>query len=235
MAAGRPGPASNTSEMAEPDPQRLLTALTTEHFTLQGARGSTISEAGTRSALFLGSVSSTLVAIGFIASVAGGTELFHAFALVVLPTLYFLGIFTWVRLVEGSIEDIFYGRAINRIRNHYLELAGDKASLFLLSAHDDPAGVIANMALRPSRWQLLFTTAAAVAVVASVVGGSALALAVSVAFDAPLGVAVAIGAVFAAISLMLMMRWDRRRHQVSARQVEALFPSGRVRAERPPR
>jgi hypothetical protein len=106
--------------MAEADPQRLLTALTTEHFTLQGARSSTISEAGARSALFLGSVSSTLIAIGFIASVAGDTELFHAFVLVVLPTLYFVGIFTWMRLVESSVEDIFYGRAINRIRNHYL-------------------------------------------------------------------------------------------------------------------
>ena len=221
--------------MAEPDPQRLLTALTTEHFGLQGARASTISEAGTRSALFLGSVSSTLVAIGFIASVAGDSEIFHAFALVVLPTLYFLGVFTWVRLVEGSVEDIFYGRAINRIRNHYLEIAGDKASLFLLGAHDDPPGVIANMAIRPSRWQLFFTTAAAVAVVTSVVGGSALALAVSVALDAPLGVAVPIGAVFAAISLTLMMRWDRRRHQLGADQVVSMFPSRRPGAERPPR
>ena len=206
----------------------LLSALTTEHFGLQGARASTISEAGTRSALFLGSVSSTLVAIGFIASVAGDSELFHAFALVVLPTLYFLGVFTWVRLVEGSVEDIFYGRAINRIRNHYLEIAGDKASLFMLGAHDDPPGVIANMAIRPSRWQLFFTTAAAVAVVASVVGGS-------VAFDAPLGVAISIGAVFAAISLTLMMRWDRRRHQLGADQVVSMFPSRRPGAERPPR
>jgi hypothetical protein len=111
---------SKQAQKAEPDPQRLLTALTTEHFTLQGARSSTISEAGARSALFLGSVSSTLIAIGFIASVAGDTELFHAFVLVVLPTLYFVGIFTWMRLVESSVEDIFYGRAINRIRNHYL-------------------------------------------------------------------------------------------------------------------
>jgi hypothetical protein len=45
-----------------------------------------------------------------------------------------------VRLVEGSIEDIYYGRAINGIRNHYLEIAGDKASLFMLSAHSDPEG-----------------------------------------------------------------------------------------------
>jgi hypothetical protein len=221
--------------MAEPDPERLLTVLTTEHFALQGARASTISEAGARAGLFLGSLSSTLIAVGFIASVAGDDELFHAFTLVVLPTLYFLGLVTWVRLVEGSVEDMFYGRAINRIRNHYIELSGDKASLFILGGHDDPQGVIANMALRPSRWQLYFTAAAVVSVVASVVGGSALALAVSVAFDAPLAVAVAVGAVFAACSVALMMRWDQRRHEEAAAHVQPLFPSGRAGAERVPR
>ena len=41
----------------------LLTTLTTEHFTLQGARSQTVSESAARAALYLGSVSSTLIAI----------------------------------------------------------------------------------------------------------------------------------------------------------------------------
>ena len=49
----------------EPDPQQLLTALTTEHFTLQGARSQTVSESASRASLYLFSVSSTLVALGF--------------------------------------------------------------------------------------------------------------------------------------------------------------------------
>jgi len=44
---------------AEPDPQQLLTALTTEHFTLQGARSQTVSESASRASLYLLSVSST--------------------------------------------------------------------------------------------------------------------------------------------------------------------------------
>ena len=36
---------------AEPDPQQLLTALTTEHFTLQGARSQTVSESASRASL----------------------------------------------------------------------------------------------------------------------------------------------------------------------------------------
>jgi hypothetical protein len=209
-----------------PDP-RLLTALTTEHFTLQGARSQTVSESSARSALYLGSVSSGLVALGFVGQFTGGTgELFDVFALVILPTLFFLGLFTFVRLVESSIEDIRYGRAINRIRHYYLELAGDESRYFLMSAHDDPLGVLANMGLTGgSRWQLYFTTATAVAVVNSVVGGSALALAAAVATGAPLGVAVAVGALFAIGSILAHNRWDRQRHMEGGAGDEVLFPS----------
>jgi hypothetical protein len=83
----------------EVDRQALLTALTTEHFTLQGARGSTISESTARASLFVGALSTTLVALGFIAQAADIGDAFDVFALVALPTLYALGTFTFVRLV----------------------------------------------------------------------------------------------------------------------------------------
>src|SRR5919198_4933605 len=100
--------------MAEGDRDpALLTALTTEHFTLQGARSQTVSESSARSSLYLGSVSSTLIALGFVSQVSEGGDLFQLFALAALPTLFVLGLFTFVRLVESSIEDMLYGRAIN--------------------------------------------------------------------------------------------------------------------------
>lgn len=49
-----------------PDRQELLTALTTEHFTLQGARSQTASESASRASLYILSVSSVLVALGFV-------------------------------------------------------------------------------------------------------------------------------------------------------------------------
>jgi hypothetical protein len=45
----------------------FLTALTTEHFVLQTAAGATVSEAATRASLYLLSLSSSLVAMGFAA------------------------------------------------------------------------------------------------------------------------------------------------------------------------
>jgi hypothetical protein len=129
------------AEVAEaPIRQELLTALTTEHFTLQGARSQTASESASRASLYILSVSSALVALGFIGQASEIGATFDVFALTVLPTLYVLGLFTFVRVVECGAEDFRYGVAINRIRNYYKQVAGDQAKLFLLSGHDDGRG-----------------------------------------------------------------------------------------------
>jgi hypothetical protein len=215
--------------MAEaPDPGRLLTALTTEHFTLQGSRAATTSESAARSSLFLGSVTSALVALGIIAAVAGGdSDLFRIFALTVLPTLSFLGAATFVRLVELGTEDLLYGRAINRIRSHYLALAGDDARLFMMRAHDDAYGVLENMGLRPRTIQLYLTNSFAIAVVTAVLAGSTLALAFGVASDAPLGVDVAIGALVALVAAVGCARFMRGTYGRGALDEDPLFPTPR--------
>jgi hypothetical protein len=208
------------------DRQALLTTLTTEHFTLQGARSATVSESSARAALYVGSLSASLVALGFVAQLSAAGDTFRVFALVVLPTVFMLGLFTFARLVESSIEDLFYGRAINRIRHYYVERAGPESRYFVLSPHDDIFGVLSNMGLRPSRWQLYFTASSMVAVVNSVVGGAALALAVWIAFDSPVAAAALSGAAFAFVSVTVHLAWSRRRHEASVR-VDVLFPSPR--------
>jgi hypothetical protein len=210
---------------ASADRAELLTALTTEHFTLQGARSQTVSESASRATLYVMAVSSALVGLGFIGQVSEVGDVFDIFALTVLPTLYVLGLFTFVRLVESSVEDVLYGRAINRIRNYYLELAGDQARLFVLSGHDDPIGVLANMGLSPTRWRLYFTTATMIAVINSVVGGAAVALALGVAVDASLGLAAGVGGTVAIASLLLMRRAEYRMHVAGRARTETLFPS----------
>jgi hypothetical protein len=211
--------------VAEPDRQALLSALTTEHFTLQGSRASTISESGSRAALYVSAVSSGLIALGFIGQASEMGTAFDVFALTVLPTLFALGAFTFVRVSESSVEDVFYGRAINRIRHYYLELAGDERRYFMLAANDDPLGVLTNMGLRPARSQLFFTAASMIAVVNSVVGGTAVALAIGIAAGASLGVATACGGVFALVSVALHFRDDRRRHVAAGGHLDVLFPS----------
>jgi hypothetical protein len=208
-----------------PDRGELLTALTTEHFTLQGARSQTASESASRSSLYILSVSSALVALGFIGQASQTGRTFDVFALTILPTLYVLGVFTFVRVVECGAEDFRYGVAINRIRNYYKQIAADQAHLFLLSGHDDARGVFANAAVPLEGRSQYFTSATVVAVVNSVVGASAIAIAVDVVADAPLWAAAGAGSALGLLSLALLVRHANRLLEERAGGTESLFPS----------
>jgi hypothetical protein len=81
---------------------------------LQTARAATIAETNGRASIFLGSVSAGLVAIAF-ADQTSRTAL-YAFALVLFPVLFFLGLVTFERALQASIDDTAYMLRINRVR-----------------------------------------------------------------------------------------------------------------------
>jgi hypothetical protein len=208
-----------------PDRQQLLTALTTEHFGLAGTRAQVTGESSARAALYISAVSSTLVALGFIGQISEVGDAFNVFALTALPTLYVLGLFTFVRTIESGVEDLMMGRAINRIRNYYLQVAGEEARYFMLSAHDDALGVMRNMGVSLQRRQQYFTTGSMIAVINSVVGGGAVAIAIGALTGAALGICAAGGGVAAVVSLVLLMRMENRMYHEMGGFSEALFPS----------
>jgi hypothetical protein len=170
-------------------------------------------------------VSSTLVALGFIGQITEAGDTFKIFALTVLPTLYALGLFTFIRVVENGVEDMMLGRAINRIRNYYLDIAGEERRYFMLSGHDDPMGVMQNMGVALERRQQFFTTGSMVAVINSVVGGATIAIAVGTFTDAPLGLCTAIGGIVAVGSLLWLLRIENRMYHQMGGFTETLFPS----------
>jgi hypothetical protein len=205
--------------------QHLLTALTTEHFTLQGARSQTMSESSARASLYVFSVSSVLIALGFISQVSEIGDLFNTFALAVLPTLYVLGVVTFVRLVECAAEDFRYGMAINRIRGYYEEIAGNRADLFLLSGKDDANGVRENMGMPRGGRVPVFAFSSAIAVINGVVGGAAVALTLGAVAGASLGVAAIAGGAAAIASAVAWIRYSDAVFNQRAADVRPLFPS----------
>jgi hypothetical protein len=212
--------------MSTYDREQLLTALTTEHFTLQGARSQTISETSSRASVYMLSVSSALVALGFVSqSSSRPSGAFIAFALTILPTLYLLGCATYVRIVECSAEDLRYAVAINRIRTYYLEVAGDRSDLFLLSAHDDAAGAFANMGLPAGRRSSAFAFSTAIAIVNGVVGGASVAVAGGSIDDVPVGLAVGVGAGVGVLSTLLWVRHSHRLLSAAAGSIHPLSPT----------
>jgi hypothetical protein len=207
--------------------QAFLLALTTEHFTLQTARAVTVSDSNGRTALYLGSLSSSLVALALVAQQSALGRVFWAFALTVLPAVLFLGLVTYVRVLQSSIEDIIYARAINRIRHYYTELDPARAGYFLLSGRDDVRGALQNMSLRDSWVQFLFTLPSAVAVLNALLGGATVALAVAFAAGVAPVLATVAGAGSGSAVLVLHVAYQAHRFGRMKATVEALFPSPR--------
>ena len=220
-------PEADERPLAVNSDQRLLQALTTEHFTLQTARSATIMETNGRSTLFLSTVSSAVVALAFIGQVADDSQPFFLFALAVLPTLFFLGLLTYLRLAQNASEDLLYSQAINRIRRFYLELDPAAPSWFLLGGHDDIHGAPANMGLAASSRHLLSHAATMVAVTTSMIGGVFVALTVGGLGGGrvPVAVAAAAGILVSVALTAALWRDQARRWRTAEQSVPPSSPS----------
>jgi hypothetical protein len=108
-------------------PPAFMSALTTEHFVLQSALSANTSEVGARASLYLFSLSSSLVALGFASQ---SPELFVPFIAIVLPAVFILGLFTAVRLVDSNLEGLLFLNAIARIRQYYRTLSPEAEEQF---------------------------------------------------------------------------------------------------------
>jgi hypothetical protein len=189
---------------ADGDPRpATVTFVTTEHFTLQGARSSTISESTGRASVFLGAVSGGLVALGLVATAAKTGVAFYLFGLILLPALAFVGLATFHRVLQSGIEDLAYAHRIARLRDYYLHHAPELAGYLLSPAERLPApgtGI--------SLWQQFVTVAGMVAVITSVLAGAAGGLLAAVASGHSLAAALAVGLLVAAAALTGLMRYQ---------------------------
>jgi hypothetical protein len=149
----------------------MLQALTTEHFTLQGARAVIISEINSRATIYLSAVSSAVVALAFVTTLSRDADLIRGFSLVLLPLLCFMGFVTKERLSQLSLADFTYQRAINRIRHAYVDVAPDAAKYLTLSIYDDMPGVAQTAVYRQGRRMGVLTVALMIGVVNYVIVG----------------------------------------------------------------
>jgi hypothetical protein len=187
--------------------QAFMSALVTEHFVLQSARSTTVSEAVGRSAVYLTVVSSAVVAFGFFAA-AG-----HALAPVVatvLPALIVLGVLTFVRLVETSVENMIFLRRIDAIRSYYATLDPAAGAFFAAGGGDAMAARASTGTRSGMLAEMFFTGASMIAAVTSIVAGAGAALLLDTG-GVPLAAAVTAGVVVALLAFGLHMLWMYRR------------------------
>ncbi len=194
-----------------PDPRSAAVSfVTTEHFTLQGARASTIAESVGRATMFLTSVSGGLVALGLVATATHIGTAFYAFGLALLPTLTFVGLVTFERALQSGVEDYGYAVRIARLRAYYFGSAPE-VTPYLASVSAGER--LAIQGLRGGARQLFRSVAGMVGVITAVLAGSTVGLAADVA-SSSLAAALASGLVVGLGALAALMRyqgsaWDR--------------------------
>jgi hypothetical protein len=206
-----------------PTRQMALSALTTEQFNLQTARMGTIAEANGRSALYLGTLSSTVIAIAFIGQASQLGDAFYLFALTLLPPVFLLGLFTYLRLVQTSIEDLVYAVGSLRIRQFFLRLDPAAVPFFPPTGPQGIAKLERIGVVTSGPLQMLLTAASMVACINAIVGGVAVALAVRSLLDAPVPAAAVTGAVAALGFASLFFAYQVRRFRRAAAVVPELF------------
>lgn len=196
--------------------------LSTEHWSLMGARNLAWSESFSRASWFVTVVSATVVALALVAQSTDFGLGFRVFALLIIPLLVAIGVATVIRLVQLNREDVELVVGMNRLRRGYLDMAPDLEHYFVTGHREDVAGIMQTYGSRRTRipaLQYLSSIALLVGVIVAVLVG-ALAGLVADVLDVGLAVAVVIG-IAAALStlatlVLLVVRhvrrtWDRRR------------------------
>lgn len=201
---------------------QLVSIITTEHYTLQMGRSMTISEANGRASLFVGAVSSGLIALTFVGQISQLGTAFFLFSLVVIPTLFFMGLITFVRVMQSGGTDYICTRGINRLRHLYLEYAPQLQSNFLLPAHDDRDEAMSQEQMTPSWAQVFFNVAGMIAMINSVLIGSFVGLLLAV-FALSLWVCTGMGMVVFLVSLFLHQRYQWLQWMRVERNLPMLF------------
>jgi hypothetical protein len=212
--------------MADPNPQdrqALIQFLTTEHFTLQGARSSAIAETNSRLQIYMAVLSSSILGLALVAQFS--KEAFFTFAFVLLPMVYVFGLATVTRLRQSWLEWFIAGQGMGRIRRFFVETTPEAERYLILPTTDQPWAVLGGTGvMRGGPWRGLVTAAGVVAMINSVVAGVLAGLAVAnINENARTFIGLAGGAVFL-VSLVTLMVTGRRVVYRYISEAEVRFP-----------
>lgn len=141
-----------------PDAIRIQ-ILATEHWSLLATRGLIWNETFSRASMFLTALSAAVVALALVSQATDYGDDFTLFALLVLPIVLLLGIWTSIRLSVAWDEDVWMVVGMNRLRHAYIDMAPDLEQYFITSCHDDMPGIMKSYnPTNPSRFSRIISS-----------------------------------------------------------------------------
>ena len=204
-----------------------LQILDREHWGLLAARSLVYTEAMSRASMFIAALSGAVVALALVAQATDFGAGFVAFALVLLPVVYFLGVVTIARLAQVNHREQALG-AGNESDSERIPPTRARARAVL--RHEsvrrrgwcphDISG--AHRALR--RLQPFIAVPGVIAVIDSVVAGAAGGIA-GLGLDLGVVAALALGAAFFVLSILFFALWARTQIGNVSTGLRPLFPT----------
>jgi len=204
-----------------------LQILMTEHWSLLASRSMGYTESMSRTSIFVAALTGSVVALALVGQATDFGREFVAFALVLLPVVYFLGVVTIARLFQNGWEDGVWVQGMNRIRNAYLELAPELEPYFVTSRYDDDTGVLISAIARPrvtTPLQGFIAIPGVVAVLNSVIAGAIAGIA-ALGLELATGVSLVLGAVAFLMSLAAFIVVGVRAIAAYRRNIVVRFPT----------
>jgi hypothetical protein len=221
---------STPDQATDGDPMaRRAQFLATEHWSLLATRSMSWNEAFARTSMFLSVLSAATVALALAGPAMAFGDAFTLFAVIVLSVALFLGIATFVRLVQVNNEDLYWVTGMNRLRARYVQLAPGIERDFVSGYSLDVEGLARSFGAfdvtsSPSVFHALLTTPAVVAVISSTIAGVIVGLVVQ-QLGAAAELAIGIGVVTFLVGVAASLAYGRREmRRYIARAIEARIP-----------
>jgi hypothetical protein len=186
-------------------------------------------EAFARTSMFLSVLSASTVALALAGPAMAFGEAFSLFAVIVLSVDLFLGVATYVRLVQVNNEDLYWVTGMNMIRRQYARMSPGIEREFVTGHTLDVEGIARSFAAfdvtsNPSMFHALVTTPSIVAVISSTIAGVIVGLIVHQAGGGPQA-AVAVGIGVLAVGVGISLAYGRRQaRRYIARAIEMRLP-----------
>jgi hypothetical protein len=206
-----------------------LQILMTEHWSLLSSRSLGYTEAMSRATIFVAALTGSVVALALVAQATDFGNSFLAFALVLLPVVFFLGLVTIIRISQLNWEDATWVQGMNRIRNAYLDIAPELEPYFVTSKHDDDEGIMLSTLAVPRvvpQLQGFVALPGVIAVLDCVIAGAVAAIA-ALGLGAGTAGAVAVGIVSFALTLAGFVTFAVWAVGRMRRNIVARFPTPR--------
>ena len=236
MSTERPPAPTPVVRIASIDDPRVIQILSTEHWSLLGARSLAYNEAFVRAGMFLTFLSTSFVALALVATATSFGEGFLPVAALVFSFDLVIGLTTFMRMNGANLDDLRANHGMARIRHAYTQITPIVTPYFTTPTNDDIDAVTTVYGfISDSRaGQLAYglsTSNGMVGLIVAMVGG-VLAAVVSMLIGLETGPSIGIGLAAGVIVLAALFAYTAAAITREQARFTALFPTS-VAAEEP--